>query len=29
VCHLPDRDHQLNNDLGEIAAKIKSLEAAA
>jgi predicted alpha/beta hydrolase family esterase len=25
LCHLPDRDHQLNNDLSEIAAVIKSM----
>ena len=29
LCCLPGRDHQLNNDLGEIAAVIKSLAAAA
>jgi predicted alpha/beta hydrolase family esterase len=29
LCHLPDRDHQLNNDLSEIAAVIKSLAAEA
>ena len=29
LCHRPDRDHQLNNDLSEIAAAIKSLEAVA
>jgi len=28
LCHLPDRDHQLNNDLSEIAAVIKSLAVA-
>ena len=27
LCLLPERDHQLNNDLGEIAAVIKSLRA--
>ncbi len=29
LCRLPGRDHQLNNDLGEIAAAIKSLAAQA
>lgn len=29
LCRLPDRDHQLNNDLKEIAATIKSLERGA
>jgi predicted alpha/beta hydrolase family esterase len=29
VYRLPDRDHQLNNDLTEIAARIKSLAAEA
>ena len=29
VCRLPDRDHQLNNDLKEIATTIKSLEGGA
>ena len=27
VHRLPDRDHQLNNDLREVAAAIRSLEA--
>ena len=27
LCLLPDRDHQLNNDLSEVAAVIKSLRA--
>jgi pimeloyl-ACP methyl ester carboxylesterase len=26
VHHLPDRDHQLNDDLKEVAAAIKSLD---
>jgi predicted alpha/beta hydrolase family esterase len=29
VCRLPGRDHQLNNDLREIAAMVKALTAAA
>jgi predicted alpha/beta hydrolase family esterase len=29
LCLLPRRDHQLNNDLREIAAAIKAMEAAA
>lgn len=29
ICRLPGRDHQLNNDLREIAAVIKSLTGAA
>ena len=29
LCRLPGRDHQLNNDLREIAAVIKALPAAA
>ena len=29
LCRLPGRDHQLNNDLREIAAVIKALAAAA
>jgi len=28
LCYLPNRDHQLNNDMSEIAAAIKSLDAA-
>lgn len=29
LCHLPGRDHQLNNDLSEVAAVVKSLTVEA